>query len=108
MPTNNEDASQEHPTQRLDNSVYEAPAGEDTRRLTGDNFPTNAAIAPQPVCGECGGEMVQVQLGGYVFRVESKSGAGFGAKRVSPVSGLVCSQCGFIKFFATDPGKVLE
>ena len=112
MPDNNdEDVPQERPTQRLDNAAYEAPASGHTRRLAGEDYQTNAAIAPQPVCGECGGEMIQAVTrvyGSNELRVQPMSGPGFLGKQESKVFSLVCSQCGSIRLYASDPAKLLE
>ena len=112
MFDDNEDVSQEHPTQRLDNSAYAgaAPAGGDTHRLEGGNFPTNAAIAPQPICGECGGVMVWAKTRGYggPVQVMPNTGIDWLGKHSSYLTALVCANCGFTKLYTAEPSKLLE
>jgi len=73
------------------------------RRLT-EYRPHAQPGVQQGGCFECGGRMVKSKMSSYTT-VRADEGSPF-FTRSSTVKALVCTRCGFIKLYATDPSVV--
>ena len=58
------------------------------------------------LCPECGGERVRAQAGPYAFQLSSEQSHKF-FKPSSGTVALVCTSCGYVSWYATDPEKLI-
>jgi hypothetical protein len=57
-------------------------------------------------CPECGGERVRAQAGPYAFQLTPEQSTKF-FKPFSGTVALVCTICGYISWYATEPEKLI-
>ncbi len=77
---------------------------EQMNRRLAEHRPRTQPGVRQGGCFECGGRMVEGKMSSYTT-VRVADGNPF-FSRTSAVKALVCTRCGFIKLYATDPSVV--
>ncbi len=65
---------------------------------------TESLPAPTP-CPECGGERVQAGVSNHAFLVVNDPAKLFG-QQASTLRAIVCTQCGYTRFYAVHPEKL--
>ncbi len=58
------------------------------------------------LCPECGGERVRAQAGPYAFQLTPEQSNKF-FKPSSETVALVCTNCGYMSWYATEPEKLI-
>ena len=117
--SNSDATSREHLTRRFNNGSGVPQQDQDTRGF--DAAPQPNLPGPDPrepgkaqaktlMCSECGGAMVWASTDGYrgPISVYPYLNPAAWSRNSSDVIALVCTDCGFTKFYTSQPRKLLE
>jgi len=68
--------------------------------------PENVTPASQQICPKCGGEVVQAEVlggNGQLVLTRPRTTIALGILRASAATARVCTACGYVELYATNP-----